>query len=58
MSFELKEDIEVWDIINAAVELCDFVMSKHTVQTYEEFTCPYFRALVKELYWEVKDADG
>lgn len=59
MSLEIREDIEVWDIIDAAVELVEFVKHQHNITTYEEWQCPYFRALVKSLYWEVEDgSDG
>ncbi len=59
MSLELRDDIEVWDIISAAVDLIDFVREKHNITTYDGWQCPYFRELVKELYWEVDDgSDG
>jgi hypothetical protein len=58
VSLETRDDIEVWDIIIAALDLCDSVIEKYNIKTMDEWQCPYFRALAKELYWEVEDADG
>lgn len=58
MSLEIRDDIEVWDVIDAALNLVDFVAKKYNITTYDGWECPYFQQLAKELYWEVKDEDG
>ena len=57
MSLEIRDDIEVWDIITTALDLCDSVIEKYGIKTMDGWQCPYFRALAKELYWEVNDDD-
>ena len=49
---ELKEDIEVWDIINEAVNLLNDVIKRYNIRSYDDFTCPYMKALAKELFYE------
>jgi len=57
VSLEIRDDIEVWDIIEAALDLCDSVIKKYDIKKHEEWQCPYFRRLAEQLYWEVKDED-
>jgi len=58
VSLILKEDVEYNDIVIAAYELCEWVIGKYSLKKHEDFVCPYFRALSKELYREEEDADG
>jgi hypothetical protein len=51
---ELKEDVEYPDIVTNAYELVEFVVKKYNIKTFDEFTCPYFKDLAKEMYYEVK----
>ena len=51
---ELKEDIEVWDIINEAVNLLNHVIATHSITSFEEFTCSFMKALAKQLYYEIE----
>jgi len=49
---------DVWEIIEASVDLMEFVINKYNIKTFDEFTCPYMKALAKTLYVEVEDANG
>jgi hypothetical protein len=48
----LTEDLDYNNAIFAAVELIEFVIAKYKIKTFNEFTCPYMKALAKELYVE------
>ena len=52
---EIRDDIEVWDIIDAALELCDFVIEKYNIKTHDDWQCPHFKRLAKQLYWETRE---
>jgi hypothetical protein len=46
---------DVWDIIEASDALMEFVIKKYNIQTFDEFRCPYMKALAKSLYVEVEN---
>jgi hypothetical protein len=48
---------EIWEIVETAHDLMEFVIGTHNIQTFDEFRCPYMKALAKSLYVEVED-DG
>jgi hypothetical protein len=50
----LTEDLDYNEAIFAAVELLDFVIEKYSIKTFDEFTCPYMKALAKQLYREIE----
>jgi hypothetical protein len=52
---EIRDDIEVWDIIEVALELCDSVIEKYDIKTYDAWQCPHFKRLAKTLYWETEE---
>jgi hypothetical protein len=48
---------DVWEIIESADALMEFVIKKYNIQTFDEFRCPYMKELAKSLYVEVDDGD-
>ncbi len=46
---------EIWEIVECSHELMEFVIGKYNIQTFDEFRCPYMKALAKSLYVEVDD---
>ena len=51
---ELTEDLDYNEAVICAWELVESVIKKYNIKTFDEFTCPYFKALAKVLYHEVK----
>jgi len=50
---DLRESIDEGEVLCALIEFCDYVIDKYHIKTIDEFTSPYMKALVNELYVEI-----
>jgi hypothetical protein len=42
---------EYLKVRSAAFELLNFVVKKYDITSYEEFTCPFMKALAESIYF-------
>jgi len=50
-----KEDFDLNEIVHSAWELIEFVVTKYKVTRFNEFKCPFMRALAEDLLDEVEE---
>ena len=50
---QLVEDLDYAETVCCAVTLLSYIIRKYNIKTFEDFSCPYMKALAEELYQEV-----
>lgn len=53
-----RDDVDYNEIVTAAWNLLDYVVTKYKVSSFQEFKCPFMKAVAEELYDEVEHEDG